>query len=107
MIGAGAFGRHQQEHDVDRTLVDRIEIDRLGETREQATGLGERAHAAVRDRDAAADSGRAQPLALEQAIEQATLVELEDRSGAAGQFGQERLLAGRLYAGQNGVWARQ
>src|SRR5471030_2042870 len=98
MIGAGAFGCHQQKHNVDWTLVDRIEIDRLGETREQATGLGERGHASVRDRDAAANSGRAQALTLEQAIEQAALVELEDRRGAAGQFGQERFLAGRLYA---------
>jgi hypothetical protein len=31
----------------------------------------------VRDGDAAADAGRAEPLALEQAVEQAALIELE------------------------------
>ena len=39
MVGAGAFGRDQQENDVDRPLVDRIEIDRMGEPGEQAARL--------------------------------------------------------------------
>ena len=68
------------------------------------TRLGEARHAAVRDGDAAADSGRAQPLALEQAVEQAPFVELVEGGRLGCQLGQQLLLAGRLNAGQNGVW---
>src|SRR5215216_6010449 len=103
MVGAGAFGGDQQEDDVDRPLVDRIEVDRMGEPGEHAARLGERAHAAVRDGDAAADAGRAQPLTLQEAVEQATLVELQHGSGAGRQLCQQSLLAGRFNAGQNGV----
>ena len=61
------------------------------------------AHAAVRDGDAAADAGRAQALALQQPVEQATFVELQHGSGAGRQLCQQSLLAGRFHAGQNGV----
>jgi len=70
---------------------------------EQAARLGERAHAAVRNGDAAADAGRAQALALQQAVEQTALVELQHGRAAGRQFGQQRFLARRLHAGQNGV----
>ena len=45
--------------------------------------------------------------ALQQAIEQAALVELENSGGATGEFGQQRFLSGRFYACQNGVGPRQ
>jgi len=76
-VGAGALGRHQQEHDVDRALVDRIEIDRLSEPREQTVRFIERSHPAMWNGNATTDAGRAQALALDQAVEQAALVELE------------------------------
>jgi len=104
MIGARAFRRQQQENRVDRPLVDRIEIDRVAEPREQAHRLGERRHAAVRDGDAAADAGRAEPLAFQQAVEEAAFVELEEAGGLAGELGQECFLAGRFHTGQDGVW---
>ena len=104
MIGARTLGRHQQENDVDRTLVDRIEIDGMDDAREQPDRLVEICETTVWNGDAAADAGRAQPLTLEQAVEQLALVELENGGGAGRQLGQQRLLAGRLHLGQNGVW---
>ena len=35
MIGAGAFGREQQKNEIDRLVVERLEIDRAVEPREQ------------------------------------------------------------------------
>src|SRR3954468_6325434 len=104
VIGARAFRRQQQENRIDRSLVDRVEIDGMAEPREHADRLGQPGHAAVRDGDAAADAGRAEPLALQQTVEQATLVEAVKLRRFGGQLGQQGLLAGRLYTGQNGVW---
>jgi hypothetical protein len=39
MIGAGAFRRQQQEHQIDRLAVHRLEIDRALEAGEQAEQL--------------------------------------------------------------------
>ena len=61
----------------------------------------------MRDGDAAADAGRSQRFALDETVEQAALLEAKDIGGAAGQLGQQGLLAGRLHAGQNGLWAGQ
>src|SRR6266851_2958274 len=107
MVGPGAFGGCQQEDDIDRPLVDGVEVDRMGEPREQTDRLGQRRHARVRDGDTAADPGRTQSFALEQTVEQAALVEREDSGGAARQLGQQSFLPGRLQARQNGFRADQ
>ena len=107
MVGARAFGRHQQEDDIDRTLIDCIEIDGMSEACKQPDRLVERREPAVRNGNAATDAGGAQALTLEQAVEQTAFIYLEDAGGFAGQFGQQGLLAGRLDAGQDRVRACQ
>ena len=75
MIGAGAFRREQQEHDIDRLAVDRVEIDRLGKPREDADDALQPGELAVGNGDALAEPGRAQPLALQQHVEDVALLE--------------------------------
>ena len=87
VIGAGALGREQEEDEVDRLVVERLEIDRLREPREQAEDAVEARELAVRDGDAAADAGRAELLALQKRIEDLALRQ-------AGELG--RLLRDRL-----------
>src|SRR6478736_3422778 len=79
----------------------------MGEPGEQPEWLGERRHAGMRNGDAAADSGRTETLALEQAVEQATLIELEKSGVTTGQLCQQGFLPGRLQVRQNGVGAGQ
>ena len=67
MIGAGAFRGEQQEHDIDLVAVDRVEIDRLGEAREDAGDALQPDELAVRNGDALAEPGRAEPLTLQAA----------------------------------------
>src|SRR5260370_12835791 len=105
MVRTGAFGRRQQEHDVDRAIVDGVEIDRLGESREQSDRLGERRQARVRDGDAAADARRAQTLALEQAVEQAALLRLEKSGAPACPVRPQSLLPRRPSGPPNGLRA--
>ena len=54
MIGAGRLGCQQQEDQIDRLLVDRIEIDRRLEPGEQAVETLQFCQLAVRDGDAVA-----------------------------------------------------
>ena len=61
--------RDQEEDEVDRHAIERLEVDRPlqpAENAEDAPAFGE---LAVRDGDAVADACRAQPLALQQRIE--------------------------------------
>ncbi len=86
MIGAGAFRRQQQKHQIDRLAVERLEIDRPLQPREQAEHLAELGQLAVRDGDAIADAGRAELLALQQ--------DFQDRPFALS--GERRRLGGDL-----------
>src|SRR6186997_1154811 len=76
VIGTRTLGGEQKKNGIDRAIVDRVEIDRMAKPREQAHRLVEAGHAAMRNGNAAADSGRAEPLALQQTVEQPALVEL-------------------------------
>ena len=77
MLGAGIGRRQQQEDEIDRPAVDRLVVDRLGEPREQAVDPVQPLDLAVRDRDALAESGRAQLLALGEAGEDRGRVDAE------------------------------
>ena len=85
MIGAGALRREQHEDEVDRLVVERIEIDRAREPRKDADQPVERAQLAVRDGDALADAGRAQALALQQRVEDLALGKPGEPRGRAGK----------------------
>ena len=83
VVGARGFRRQQQENQIDRLAVERLEIDRLVQPREQAEQPTELRQLAVRNGDAIADAGRAELLALQQHFEDRALV-------LAGQFGRAR-----------------
>ena len=55
MIGAGAFRREQQKHDIHRSAVDGVEIDRLGKPRTDAGDALQPGELAMRDGDALAE----------------------------------------------------
>ena len=92
VIGAGAFGRKQQEHQIDRLVVQRLEIDRRIEPREDAGDALHAGELAVRNGDAVADPGRAQTLALQDRVEDFPLGDAGDRCGPLGQQLQQLLL---------------
>ena len=69
VVGASPLRREQQEHDIDRLAVDRIEIDRLGKPRKDSDDAFKARNFAMRDGNTLAKSGRAEPLALEQHVE--------------------------------------
>ena len=75
MIRTRPFRRQEQKHQIDRLVVQRLEIDRrfqAGEDTGDALHAGE---LAMRNGDAVADTGRAQPLTLQDGVEQAAEVE--------------------------------
>ena len=69
VIRAGAFRRQQQEHDIDRLIVQRLEIDRGVQPRENARNAVEIGEFAVRNGDSLADAGRAETLTLQDRVE--------------------------------------
>ena len=92
MIGAGAFRREQEENQIDRLAVERLEIDRTIEPRKQPEQARQMRHLAVRYGDAIADGGRAQLLPLHQRFEDRALVLAGQHSGARGNLLQRLLL---------------
>ena len=83
MIGAGAFRREQQEDQIDRLAVERLEIDRPLQPRKQPEQLVELRQLAVRNGDAVADAGRAELLALQQDFEDRALALAGELGGLA------------------------
>ena len=81
-IGAGAFRREQKEHDVDGTTVHRIEIDGLGEAGADTGDALQPGELAVRNGDALAEASRAEPLTLEQRVENIALRQTGEPRGA-------------------------
>ena len=56
MFGAGVHGRQEKEDEIDRLPVDRLVIDGLRKTREQAVDAAEVFELAVRDRNTLAEA---------------------------------------------------
>src|SRR5438552_17478630 len=94
MVLAGILGREQQEDEVDRLLVDRIEVDRPLEPREDAVDAVEAADPRMRQRHLLADAGRAEPLALEEGAVDDLLVDADRSAGPPGKLAQRLRLAG-------------
>ena len=92
MLGAGIGRRQQQEDEVDRAAVDRLVIDRLAQPREQAIDPRQALDLAVRDRDALAEPGRAQLLALVEARQHRRRIDAEPLAGEIGELLQQRAL---------------
>ena len=93
MIGAGAFGREQQKNQIDRLTVERLEIDRPVEPREQPEQPLQLGELAMRDGDTVADAGRAELLALHENLEDRALVLTGQLRGLGGELLQGLLLA--------------
>ena len=95
MLGAGVGRRQQQEDEVDRRAVDRLVIDRRRKPRDQRIDPIELVQLAVRDGDAAAKAGRAQPLALGDRIGDLRRIERQARGGDLRQLVQQLALVAR------------
>src|ERR1700730_12964877 len=103
MVGTDAFRRQQQEDQINRLTVERLEIDRAREPREQAEQLVELGELAVRNGDPVADAGRAELLPLQQNLENGALV-LPAQFGRLGsELLQRRRLAIDLECGNGGI----
>src|SRR3984957_11674974 len=92
-IGARAFRRQQQEHEVHRLAVHRLEIDRAFEPGKQAEQFFQLGKLAVRDGDAIADGGGSELLPLQQNLENRAFVLSGQHGGARRQFLQRLFLA--------------
>ena len=101
MVGAARLRRQQQEDEVDRIVVDGIEVDGMVETREQGVEAAEPSQPGVGNGDAVADPRGAQPLALEQRVEDLALVVAAKARGVARELLEDLLLAGRLQIGED------
>src|SRR5262249_725497 len=93
VIRAGTFRRQQQEHQVNRLAVHRLEIDRTIEPGKQAKDLFQLRQLAGGDGKAITDRGSAELLPLQQHFENRALV----LPGQLGGLGRE-LLQGLLLA---------
>ena len=69
MIGASWLWCKQEKDQIDRLVINRIKIDRLGEAGKEANHLVEVLELAVWDGDAVAHTGGAKTLTLEQFVE--------------------------------------
>src|SRR5262245_57503956 len=103
MIGAGAFRREQQEHEIDFLAVQGVEIDRLGQTSEHADNTPHAGKLGVRDGDAMLEPGRAQPLTLPQRIENIAFGKSGEASGPSRQLLQELFLGLDLERGDHSL----
>ncbi len=103
MIGAGPFGRKQEEHDIDRLAVDGVEVDRLGKAREDADDALEPGELAVGNGDALAEPGGAEPLALQQNVEDFAFRKPGETGGAGGKILKELFLGLRLERGHDRI----
>jgi hypothetical protein len=94
-------GTSRKDQDVDRATIRCVERHGLGQAHKGGGRLLQSLDAAVRDRHALAQSGRAQPLAHEQAVEHLgardTVVVLEQQAGLL----EHALLAGRMQIEQH------
>ncbi len=93
MIGARALRRQQQEHQIDRLAVHRLEIDRPIEAGKQPEQLFQLGQLAVRDGDAIPHRGGSELLPLQQDLENRAFVLPGQQRGTRRQFLQRLLLA--------------
>ena len=63
-----------------------MEVDRLGKAREHANDALQPVDLAVGDGDAAAEAGRAQPLAISQPFDHQAWVDIDQPAGGGGEL---------------------
>jgi len=93
----------QHEDEVHRLAIDAVEINRCGETREEAVDAVDVGETAVRNGNALAETGRAQLLAAVQRFEDNTLVGSNKSGNRLGEFLQHLLLVLGLHRGKHGA----
>ena len=81
MIRPGTFGRQKEKHNVDRLIIERLEIDPSLKPSENAGNLLDTRQFSVRNRYSSANASGAQPLTLQNRVENIPLDQ-------AGQFGR-------------------
>jgi len=69
MIRASPFRSQQQEHQIHRLVIDGLEVDGFDQSGKNTDQTIKSNEFAVRNRDAMADSGRSEPFALQQCVE--------------------------------------
>jgi len=84
-----ALGGNYQKHDVDRTAVDCLEINRLSQAREEAKWLPQVPKACVRDRHPATHPRRPEFLALQNGIRDQVGGKLQARGRSTGELSQQ------------------
>ncbi len=94
MIRASSFRSEEQKNQVDRPVVDAVEIDRFFEARKKSVNSLEPRQPAVGNRQAVADPCCAEVLALEQNLDYYTLFLPAYVSGVFRQFLQRLFFAG-------------
>ncbi len=98
MVCTSVLGGEEAEDDVDRRVVERLELDRAGEAEQERLQLIEADELAVRDRDPAADTGRAEPFALIERVEDLALRKPRLASGDLAHLLERVLLRVRVEA---------
>ena len=77
MLGAGVGRRQEEEDEVHLASVDRLVVDRVRQAREQAINAVQAFDLAMRNGNALAEAGRAEPFALADARQDLASVEAE------------------------------
>src|SRR5205809_6812221 len=101
MLGPGVKRRQQNKDQIDRLVVDRLKQDRAVEPRKDAAEPGQIGQFAMRNGNASADSGAAEPLAFGEHVVDLPLAAAGNRRGAAGNFLEGLLLARRPQLGDD------
>ena len=101
MVGARRLGSEQSEHQIHRLIVDRIELDRLGQPGKYPMNAIDAGEFAVRNGDAVAEAGGTELLPPEQGLEHHPGLELGEAGGKDRKLLQQLLLVGCLEIGDH------
>src|SRR5262249_57650576 len=107
MIGSGRFGGQQQEDEVDRLIVERVEINSTVQARKQSEQPGQVRQFSMRDSNAIADRGAAELLPLHEDVEYRSFVLSGKQRCARCKLLQHLFLVIDLERRKNRVWRDQ
>src|SRR5215207_9456790 len=103
MVGSGQLRGKEEEDQVHGLAVDGFEVDRSFEARKEAEDPGDPGELAVRDGDAVADPGGAEPFALEEDIEELALADPREAGGLLGDPLKSLLLRVHFQSGNDRI----
>src|SRR5215207_3409348 len=95
MFGPRVGRRKQEKDQVDRPAIDRFIVDRLSQARGEAIDLRQALNLAVGNRDAVAETGRAETLPLGDAGDDGCRIQTEPLAGELGELLEQGALVGR------------